>query len=721
LVRIDGLVGDNEQQYIFGTDFSDGQINGGTFADHLYGGGGLDALNGLAGDDRLEGGLGTDQLSGGADADTLVGGQGNDLLYGGDVGGADDGVTDILEGGEGEDSYFVGDGDVIDDSDRTARVIELNGQRVNGDYFGTEDNAYKSDATGLTITVSGTQALVEEKSGNDVLQSFTIKNFKDAVGTFNNGDYGIRLLEDPSGSFIEGSNQRDRLELHDAATRLEVLEGEANGQTGTVTLTTPALGVLGNGGDDDIFIVDGAPGLLISGDGFDEAPTDGNDFISAVDRDALDAGNIPQDGAFGVTILGQGGDDILDGSLRADTIRGGTGHDLVTGVHGADQLSGGDGNDLIQGNEDNDDLQGGAGHDRLLGGAGFDVLYGGGGDDRIYGDSDFGAFEWDGANQQLGVPNIRWFDPAQDGQAVHTFSIFQDVEVAEGDSDFLYGGSGKDQLFGGAADDFLYGEANDDTLQGEAGDDRVVGGSGLDILWGDKDPSSFDNDVAVLDQFTRVFPTHTAEFTLRGHADAKDVAGDDVLDGGSDNDRLHGGAGNDSYVFGFGYGSDLVIDQSGDADRVELTFGVTPDDVTLDALGSDVVLSLVDENGAATDQLTVSNWNGGGKIESIEFASGIVWDAETIATIVGPFDDDGLGENISVFFSGGAGDDSVQGLDANEAIYGNQGNDQLQAGGGNDRVFGGIGDDALFALAHTDQSYGHSIIERPEKLLRGLM
>jgi Ca2+-binding RTX toxin-like protein len=430
VLKRDTVTKNGDQRYVFGSDFSDGQIDGGEFDDHLYGGGGLDALNGFGGVDRLEGGSGTDQLAGGAGADTLVGGIGNDFLHSGDIGGADDGAVDMLERGEGEDSYFAGNGDVIDDSDRTARLIELNGQRVNGDYFKSGENEYKSDATGLTITVtvSGTQAVVEEKVNGDVLQSLTIENFKGASTPFNNGDFGIRLLEDPSGAFIQGSNQRDRLELHDGATRLEVLEGSANGQTGTVTLTSPALGVLGNGGDDDIFIVDGARGLLISGDGFEEAAGDGDDFISAVDLDALASGDIPLDGAFGVTILGQGGQDILEGSLRADTIRGGSGHDLITGVHGADQLQGGEENDLIEGNENNDNLQGGTGNDRLLGGAGFDVLFGGGGDDRIYGDADFGTFGWDGANETLLVPDIFWFDPAQEGQPVHTFSIFQDVD-----------------------------------------------------------------------------------------------------------------------------------------------------------------------------------------------------------------------------------------------------------------------------------------------------
>jgi Ca2+-binding RTX toxin-like protein len=89
-----------------------------------------------------------------------------------------------------------------------------------------------------------------------------------------------------------------------------------------------------------------------------------------------------------------GGDDLLNGTAKADTIfglggndvlLGFAGNDLLDGGAGNDQLDGGPGNDKLKGQKGNDELTGGAGDDVLIGGPGKDKLNGGKGNDKLFG------------------------------------------------------------------------------------------------------------------------------------------------------------------------------------------------------------------------------------------------------------------------------------------------------------------------------------------------
>ena len=69
--------------------------------------------------------------------------------------------------------------------------------------------------------------------------------------------------------------------------------------------------------------------------------------------------------------------------------------------------------------------------------------------------------------------------------------------------------------------------------------------------------------------------------------------GNDVLDGTADHaaDTLNGGLGNDTYVFGPGYGMDTVMDSGGN-DQVLLVGGLTPADVTVSRSPRDLILTI---------------------------------------------------------------------------------------------------------------------------------
>lgn len=97
----------------------------------------------------------------------------------------------------------------------------------------------------------------------------------------------------------------------------------------------------------------------------------------------------------GVTSVGSGADDILNGTDRTDALAGRFGNDLINAGAGDDLLYGGHGDDQLFGGDGDDDLSGGGGNDILFGGAGDDRLDGGHGDDIL-------VFEGAGSGSLIG-------------------------------------------------------------------------------------------------------------------------------------------------------------------------------------------------------------------------------------------------------------------------------------------------------------------------------
>ena len=139
---------------------------------------------------------------------------------------------------------------------------------------------------------------------------------------------------------------------------------------------------------------------------------------------------------------------------------------------------------------------------------------------------------------------------------------------------------------------------------GNALDNQLMGGAGNNVLAG-----GAGND------------------TLAGYL------GDDVLDGGAGNDLLYGNeGGNDTYVFGRGYGQDTILNEwsanTTEVDTVRLLPGLLASDVSLSREGDDMVLSI---NGT-TDQLRMNSWFLAPefRVEQLAFADGSVQDLTTL-------------------------------------------------------------------------------------------
>ena len=83
------------------------------------------------------------------------------------------------------------------------------------------------------------------------------------------------------------------------------------------------------------------------------------------------------------TLKGDGGDNKLRGSARADILNGRGGDDRLEGRGGKDRIRGGAGHDVIDGGGGADRIRAGRGSDLVVGGKGGDTISGGRGQDGI--------------------------------------------------------------------------------------------------------------------------------------------------------------------------------------------------------------------------------------------------------------------------------------------------------------------------------------------------
>jgi Ca2+-binding RTX toxin-like protein len=338
------------------------------------------------------------------------------------------------------------------------------------------------------------------------------------------------------------------------------------------------------------------------------------------------------------TINGLGGSDNLFGLGGADILDGGTGNDMLDGGAGADTLIGGTGNDTLLGGLDNDILNGGTGADVLLGGDGNDTLTGGTGADALFGDAGDDIFNFnfgDGPDAVdggtgfdtmhiLGTGGNNVLDVLFNGASITNFEggTVTGVEaitadLAGGTDTLSYAGStagvtvnlaahtasgftsitGIENVTGGSGNDTLTGDAAANRLAGGAGNDTYFANSNDTIVEGAGGGSGIDSVFTTSNNFTlsanveNLIFTGAGGFVGTGNASANFItggAGVDVLNGGGGNDHLTGGAGddvmnggtgNDMFVFGLGFGHDMIsgydANPTGGQDLMDLTnFGI---------------------------------------------------------------------------------------------------------------------------------------------------
>jgi Ca2+-binding RTX toxin-like protein len=387
LITVNGtattLPADNAAQIVVNAGGGADTVNASALAVVNYG---SLTINGGDGDDLLTGGADQDALNGDGGDDRLVGFQGGDVVHGNDgndvmVWNNGDG-TDSNDGDAGNDEVEVNGAPTAADSfiakvdagrvqfnrtnlgqfgiDFTAERLTVNGLG-GADLFKPDPNAptAAADLAGATsITLnggSGTDVLtggdgadvINGGDGNDGLvggggddrlvgdrgTDAVTGGAGDDVMVWNNGD---------NSDSDEGDTGFDRAEVNGSPTGGDVLKLAPNGPNAKFERTNliafaidinpdvEAVAVNGGGGNDQLNVSPGLPGLLVAADG----------------------------GAGNDTLIGAEENDSLSGGAGNDALAPGGGHDLADGGDGDDQLFTRDGAaDLVHGGPGTDRAQ----------------------------------------------------------------------------------------------------------------------------------------------------------------------------------------------------------------------------------------------------------------------------------------------------------------------------------------------------------------------------
>jgi Ca2+-binding RTX toxin-like protein len=523
----------------------------------INGNDGINVLDGRGGNDILDGGLGNDTLIGGNSGTDTASYLSHDTLA---IPPGGESVTISLGLGGADGSYI-----------RTALVSGLQ-QPVETDVLRGIENVTGSSNHLETITGNERDNVLDGRGGNDNIDG----GLGNDVIIGGAGPDTVSYASHDSLPFLPGEIMLLSLGLGGANgsyTRLELVNGvlqvvetdvlrsieKVNGSSHSEIITGNEQDntLAGNGGNDIIdgglgndFIIGGDPvGAVTSTDRVSYVSHDGvTDFFGA---DLIALGQNGTDGSY--TRLGQ------TGTAETDVLRG------IENVTGSNRT------EVIIGNEQDNTLDGRGGNDHLVGGAG---------DDTVNGGADGDVYDFTGVN----LGSDRFFDESgADAVIVNSFSdILADGTGRDGNDLVIHLTTGTFRIV-----DHFNGHQIETILASDTGQSMVlanglIGGNGNGIIAG----------------------THKGE-TLDGRGGDDFLFGGDGKDrliGGDGNDRLTGGHGPDTFVFGPGFGHDVITDYS-HADRIEFDGGVFHNLHQVQAasqqVGNDTVITL-DANNSIT-------------------------------------------------------------------------------------------------------------------------
>lgn len=584
------------------------RLNSGRGNDTVYGHDGNDNINGGEGNDSLYGDSGDDNINGEEGNDYLFGGEGNDTLNGGKG-------DDMLSGGAGEDTYIFKAGSGFD------TIIDHQGVNT----VRLDENITLEDLNiSSTTDAEGNISLIiklNEDSQLTVKNQYTKSSYKPAVQSFMVGSKTYDAYEiaqkanisitapaehnpldirgSKAGETLNGTEGNDKLYGYEGDDTLYGNKGhdEINGGSGADTM----YGGAGN----DLYYVDNKNDKVIekNGEGVDEVKSWVSHTLNTNVENLILMGNA---NIFG---SGNNSDNILKGNAGNNRLNSGRGNDTVYGDGGDDTLNGGEGHDQLHGDDGHDYLNGEEGNDALYGGASNDTyVFGRGYDSDTITDS-LGSntvrFDNSVTLQNLSLQSIKndkggtdWLisisDTADNLSISNQFSSDGKTSIS---SFIVEGKTYTAQAFFDALNQpeaglVLSGTDEDNVLTGTAGNDKIDGGSdGRDKLYGK------DGDDVIVEHSRTYYGGTWADRDdyLDGgagndslHADT----GSDYLDGGTGNDFIEGGDGSDTYIFGKGYGHDVIFDYTLTSDfeylnthsnrnRVSFVDGITPDDLEI--------------------------------------------------------------------------------------------------------------------------------------------
>ncbi|MBI3726912.1 MAG: putative Ig domain-containing protein [Burkholderiales bacterium] len=635
----------------------DDRLDGGKGDDVLWGDGYVDGKKILDGDlhgsDYLDGGEGNDTLVGGGRSDTLLGGTGNDQMYGDDAfinmdklgnnygndyldGQAGD---DVVDGGGGNDTVIGGDGDDMLYGDNGSESVEVSNQGDDLLIGGKGNDRLKGDAGADTLDGGLGVDVLEGGAGADTYR-------------FNIGDsQAIQNMTDG----IDDSAGGNTIEFGAGIGEMDLKAVESG--TGDLIL---------NYSQSDAIIIKGGMSGTISTYKF----ADGHTITNQQLLEANHLGGIDvESNTESDTVVGGFGNDHISANGGKATVTGGTGNDKITGRNGNNAyiFRLGDGADDINDAGLSSTTQAVIGGNRIVMGAGIaasdiSLTTSGGslqlnlasGDSIKLSATDIQDLQSSHALDTVVFADnssVTYTDLLAKGVDVKQATLVNGVNVLQGTSvdDRIYGTTGNDKMLAGAGNDIMYG-GEADTMDGGAGDDTYsisqYGNAAVNVLINDVSGSSvlklgagFSNTdfslTAAANPKDLVFKSGNNTITIQnGAANLGNInsisfsngvvlnkdaiaklslpaaidgtPGNDQLNAGDGNARIHGRAGDDSITGGIG--NDLIFGDDGNdtlrgGDGNDRLFGGEDDDLIEGGLGDNVLGgdygndTLIDGNG----------------------------------------------------------------------------------------------------------------------------
>lgn len=600
----DRIIGSGMDEYILGDSDSD----------QLLAGGGNDVIFGGSGDDYINGGDGDDIIDAGTGNDFIDGGSGNDIYifkpgYG----------ADSIMDSEGVNTVMFGDGFIAEG----VKAYRSNWNDILITFDGFEDTltiknyCISKEARNFTL-VFADGTVVEATAQNSPLRTiygtdgseYMISIYEDGITKIGQ-DGNDQLVGSDGNDYLYGDKGSDRLtgnagnDILDGGEGNDFLYGGAGNDTyifkkgyGTDTIDdgegTNTIEIYGYSANqikayrtnwNDITVTfEGSDDKLVI-EGFFTSEANRNFYLTFNGGSKLHAtaSNSPLRTIYGT----ENSDYIAAMDDRGVTLIGENGSDSLNGGNGADKLYGGIGDDQLYGSGGNDILDGGEGSDYLYGGSGNDtyIFNIGYGTDTISDSEGVNTISFGSgiSADMITVYRTNWndltitFEGIEDKLIIQGYFTFEDnrnfnVNFADG-TRYAYDSEENPlkQVHATEYDDWMSAWSdNGVVIHGDGGNDTLNGGEG-----------------------------------------------NDVLDGGVGSDYLYGGNGNDTYIFGIGYGSDIVEDNDGE------------NKIVLNEITLDMITFSINENGYliisindSEDVLTIKNFNS--ELFAFEFADGII-------------------------------------------------------------------------------------------------
>ncbi|KKE84716.1 calcium-binding protein, partial [Pseudoalteromonas luteoviolacea] len=396
------------------------------------------------------------------------------------------------------------------------------------------------------------------------------------------------------------------------------------------------------------------------------------------------------------TQKGSDGNDVLYGSRQDEFIYGLGGDDQIEGRGGNDYLDGGEGNDTLVVMQSQHYKHN---HTTIVGGKGDDILKGfissetyvynlGDGHDII---DDVGSIEGNdllrfGEGITQDMINIRRSNNdivievnhiRSDYQGTVTFKngftslnkVVDQIQFIDGKTilseeihkkaSTINGSDQDDMLEGTASSDWIFGHDGNDNIQGSFGNDYLDGGSGNDEIY-----------------------TGTGRNVQSNR---------NTLVGGLGNDKLFGSVSSERYLYSFGDGHDVIVDNGDNSqiDKIEFGEGISKDNVKVSRDGNDIILDVIGTDDFTNGSIRIEKAfiENSYKIELVQFEDGSYWNDSDLV-------------EIARHLHGTPDSDHLLGTTIDDSLIGYDGNDTLEAGGGNDFLDGGAGDDVLKAYGY---------------------